>query len=105
MRGTEIAADRKGQHDYNTALRRIEIDKEDTRLRMQRNEEWLRAFDERIAPFERKYDELSTGIGTLYDDAKKGHEHGIALLIQEFKYHPMFKVDETGFTGTPFRPK
>ena len=52
-----------------------------------------------------RYDELSAGISDLYDNAKVEHGKGIALLVQEFEYHPMFKVSATGFTGTPFRPK
>ena len=33
----EIAADKKGQHEVRTALRRIEIDKEDTEARLAKN--------------------------------------------------------------------
>ncbi len=55
LRWAEIAADKKGQHEFQTALRRIEIDKEDTEARLAKNEAYLKAFDEKIAPFERKY--------------------------------------------------
>lgn len=101
----EIAADKKGQQEYRTALRRLEIDKEDTQARLAKNEAYLASFDEKIGPFEKKYDELSAGIGELYDNAKVEHGKGIALLIQSFDYHPMFKVSPHGFTATPFRPK
>jgi hypothetical protein len=50
----EIAADKKGQHEFRTALRRIEIDKEDTQAKLAKNEAYLASFDEKIGPFEKK---------------------------------------------------
>jgi hypothetical protein len=52
-----------------------------------------------------RYDSLGTGIRTLYEDAKVEHNKGIELLVKAFNYHPMYRVDPHGFTGTPFRPK
>ena len=49
---SEIAADRDGQSDYQAALRRLAIDKEDTTKRLQANQEWARNFDDKIKPFE-----------------------------------------------------
>ena len=51
------------------------------------------------------YDSLGSGIKTLYEDAKVEHEKGIELLMKAFNYHPLYKLDAEGFTGTPFRPK
>jgi hypothetical protein len=52
VRTAEIAADRRGQAEYNATLRRISIEKEDTMTRLQQNEEWARNFDDKIKPFE-----------------------------------------------------
>ena len=48
----EIAADRGGVYEFNAALRRLAIEKEDTQARLRRNEVWARNFDEKIKPFE-----------------------------------------------------
>ncbi len=51
------------------------------------------------------YDSLGAGIATLYEDAKVEHKKGIELLMRAFNYHPLFKIEEDGFTATPFKPK
>ena len=74
-----------------------------TRLRA--NEEWAARFDKDIGPFERKYHSLTSEISGLYDSAKDEHAKGLAVLMEEFHYHPAFKRPSEDFFAVPFRPK
>ena len=57
-----------------------------------------------VSCFCRRYDELTGNISSLYGNAKEEHVKGVALLIQEFKYHPLFKRTGDTFSAVPFKP-
>lgn len=48
----EIAADQDGVVEFRSAIRRIQIEKEDAEERLRRNEVWAKNFDDKIKPFE-----------------------------------------------------
>ena len=100
----EIRADKAGKKEFEERLALLNRQKEQVTKRLKANEEWARSFDAEIGPFEKKYQNLTGDIATLYDNAKEEHAKGIEVLIKEFDYHPLFKRKDGEFTATPFRP-
>lgn len=52
-----------------------------------------------------RYDDLTTSIRDLYDNAKTEHMKGVDLLVDAFNYHPLFRKTGDTFNAVPFKPK
>jgi hypothetical protein len=77
--------------DFERQLALLRKERDLVHRRLQSNQEFVETFDEQMGPFTRNYGELTDGIGKLYDNAKKEHKKGLAVLMKEFNYHPIFK--------------
>ena len=40
----------------------------------------------------------------LYANAKQKHADGLQLLVENFQYHPLFKLGKDPFVAVPFKP-
>jgi len=69
------------------------------------NKRWLAWFDKEVEPQLKRFDNLKSDLGTLYETAKAKHQSGIQLLRKEFNYHPEFKRPGDVITGVSFTPK
>ena len=101
----EIKADEAGKKEYDDQLTRLRTRQADLEKRIAANQEWARAFDVNLGPFQKKYEKMTGDMSGLYDDAKQKHQSGLNVLMKEFGYHPAFKIPGNDFTAVPFRPK
>ena len=101
----EVKTDEEGLKDFERQLGLLRKERELVERRYAGNKQWIDKFDEQMGPFTRNYGELTDGIGTLYDNAKKEHKKGLLVLMEEFNYHPIFKHPGDTFYGVPFNPK
>mmetsp|Transcript_34937 Transcript_34937/g.51063 ORF Transcript_34937/g.51063 Transcript_34937/m.51063 type:complete len:146 (-) Transcript_34937:246-683(-) len=100
----EIKADEKGKVDYERQIAVLQKRKEDLQARMEKNRQWMEGYDNNMGPIQKKYDDMSADIGTVYTSAKRYHREGVEVLKKEFGYHPEFKRPTDTFTGVPFHP-
>jgi hypothetical protein len=98
----EIKADVASKAEFEKALKILETRKGDLQTRVDENQKWLTTSNN--AYILEQYGKMTSEIGTLYNNAKKGHASGIVLLEKEFGYHPAFKRPKDTFTATAFRP-
>ena len=101
---SDIKADGAGKKEYDDQLDHLRRRKDELKARVAANEEWAKAFDTNLGPFQKKYEAMTHDMSHLYDDAKKKHQAGLNVLIKEFRYHPAYKRPGDGFSATPFRP-
>ncbi len=101
----EIRADRAGKKEFEDQMNLLKRARERLEKNYEINAAWAKEFDKAIGPFERKYSGLTVEIEGLYQGAKTGHSKGVQLLIDEFRYHPVFKRWNDDFSAVPFRPK
>ena len=80
------------------------MQKADLEKRIAANQEMADRFDRDIGPFEAKYHNMTGDMEALYGAAKVEHAKGLEVLMNEFKYHPIFKRWSDQFSGVPFRP-
>jgi hypothetical protein len=83
----------------------LETKKLDLQARVKMNTEWGAKYDLEVGPFAKKYNDMTKGIGDIYEHAKDGHRRGIVILKKEFDYHPAFKRPQDTFSAIPFIPK
>lgn len=100
----DIKASEKSKMEFERQLTILETRKEELKRRVDRNNEWAATYDLEVGPFAAKYNDMTKGIGQIYEKAKVGHKKGIELLEREFGYHPAFKRPKDTFTATAFRP-
>lgn len=91
--------------EFDRQLGLLYAQKDDLERKVKANREWAGRYDLEVGPFAKKYDEMTKGIGEIYDHAKEGHKRGIVVLQREFGYHPAFKRPQDTFSATPFVPK
>ena len=101
----EIKKDEEGLQEFDARLGLMKKERQAVQDRFDENKRWAAGFDTQIGPFERMYHNLTNEISGLYDNAKKEHQDGIQVLMDEFEYHPIFKRWSDNFTAVPFRPK
>jgi predicted nucleic acid-binding Zn-ribbon protein len=101
---TEIKAGEKSKLEFERLLLVLETRKRDLETRIKQNTEWGANYDTEVGPIANKYNDMTSQIGEIYENAKKGHSRGIVLLEKEFGYHPAFKRPQDKFTAVPFRP-
>lgn len=104
MLDDEIKAMEKSKLEFERHLGLLEKKREDLLSRVKFNTEWASTYDLEVGPFAAKYDDMTSQIQSIYNNAKKGHHRGIELLEKEFGYHPAFKRPQDTFTATAFRP-
>ena len=102
---SEIRADKDGLFDFDQRLSFLYKERTFLENRLKFNNEFAVKFDAQIGPFEKMYDKLTDGMTSLYDNAKTEHKKGIAVLIREFNYHPLWKQSSDCFNATPFKPE
>ena len=102
---SEIRADKDGLFDFDQRLSFLYKERIFLENRLKFNNEFAVKFDAQIEPFEKMYDKLTDGMTSLYDNAKTEHKKGIAVLIREFNYHPLWKQSSDCFNATPFKPE
>jgi hypothetical protein len=91
--------------EYDRTLGMLHAKKNDLKARIDKNRAWVDTYDVAVGPFANRYKEMTADIGTLYENAKVGHQKGIELLKKEFDYHPEFFHPSDTFRATPFRPQ
>uniref|UniRef100_A0A7S3DC27 Uncharacterized protein n=1 Tax=Palpitomonas bilix TaxID=652834 RepID=A0A7S3DC27_9EUKA len=102
---TEIKADDKGIEDWERQLGYLTRRKRDLEKRIEANTKWATSYDGEIGPFTQKYDNFTSDLGKLYDNAKEKHAGGLDILKEEFEYHPAFKRWHDYFSAVPFKPE
>ncbi|KAG2528234.1 hypothetical protein BBO99_00003341 [Phytophthora kernoviae] len=105
MLGREIKADEKGKQEYDEQLFRLNQRRSDLEAKLREAREWSALFESKIKPLAGKYAETTDGMQDQYNDAKLRHAQGIAVLMENFDYHPEFKRFSDTFSAVPFRPK
>eukprot|EP00899_Mesostigma_viride_P026963 jgi/Mesvir1/7451/Mv19226-RA.1 len=103
----EIKANRLGKAEYEREVFKLKERQALLQARVKKNKEWVTACDPEgtLGPLLAKYAALVEEIKSLYGTAKEKHAQGIALLMQEFAYHPAYKRWSDEFSAVPYKPK
>ncbi|GFR44857.1 hypothetical protein Agub_g6200 [Astrephomene gubernaculifera] len=102
----DLKKDEEGKKEYETYLKRLEVQRADLQKKVDEHKAWLEAADAKGAESsEQQYMRLLEQIQHIYEGAKEFHGKGIDLLIKEFGYHIAYKRWNDTFTAIPFKPK
>ena len=100
-----LKADRDGKKQYDDSLAALARRKKDIMTKYTADVTFAENFDQKIGPFQARYNVLTGSVGTLYGSAKDKHASGLKLLEKFFDYHPAYKRHSDTFSAVPFRPK
>ncbi|KAJ1449054.1 hypothetical protein M885DRAFT_489807 [Pelagophyceae sp. CCMP2097] len=101
----EIKADEAGKAEYQKQIKRLQIQREEIKKRLDSNQQWAASYDRDIGPFQSSFGANTDGIKKHYEKARVFHGKGIKMLVDEFNYHPLFKHPGDAFSASPFTPK
>jgi len=87
----ELREDRDALRQHEQRRAKIQRRREELLKIIRTQKEFTEQFDQQIAPFERRYSELTHSVDGIHRDAKAKYEAAVKLLVDKLGYHPAFK--------------
>jgi chromosome segregation ATPase len=80
----DIKAAEKSKMEFERHLTILENKKQELQARVKKNTEWAETYDAQVGPFAARYNDMTTKIGEIYDNAKKNHKKGLIHFCFDF---------------------